>query len=86
MFGSYFQIQSNYFVIVRMRLHIITVGKNFGAYLFNLGLLEEGDVEMAGGKNAFQDSPLTSTSDQPDPHIAVYIIFKNKGTQYIARL
>lgn len=48
MFGSYFQIQSNYFVIVRMRLHIITVGKNFGSYLFNLGLLEEEDVEMGG--------------------------------------
>lgn len=87
MFGSYFQIQNNYYVFVRTRLHIITVGKNFGSYLFNLGLLEKRDVEMEE-KNVFQDTPLTGpdSSDQPDSHIAVYIIFKNKGTQYIARL
>lgn len=53
MFGSYFQIQNNYFVIVRMRLHIITVGKDDGSCLFNLGLLEEEDVEMGEKKNEF---------------------------------
>lgn len=53
MFGSYFQISNDYFMIVGMRLHIITVGKEYGSYPLYLGFLEEGEFEMGREKNAF---------------------------------